>query len=315
MNGSKEKLPEISVVMSVYNGERHLEKTLNSMLVQTFRDFEFIIINDGSSDRTAEVLQQYAEKDSRIRAIYQENTGLTHALINGCSLARGEFIARQDAGDISFPERLEIQLELLTANPRTVLVGCGAEFITPANEVLYQCLSPGLQLERGLGVLSLDKIKGPPHHGGVMFKRRAYETCGGYRPQFRVAQDIDLWLRLCEIGSCQGNHEVLYQASVESGSISVRCGPEQYYFGGIAIESAKLRRAGLDDAKLLQNIRLSERPFKSFQKTNHAGYYYFLASMLADTNKAAARKYLDKALGENPLHIKARLRRMTLGKK
>ena len=90
--------PEVSVVMSVYNGASHLFATLDSILSQEGVKFEFIVVNDGSSDKTGRILNDYAQRDSRLRIIHQENTGLTRALIRGCDAARGEFIARQDAG-------------------------------------------------------------------------------------------------------------------------------------------------------------------------------------------------------------------------
>ena len=99
--------PEVSVVMSVYNGASHLAATLDSILSQEGVELEFIVVNDGSSDKSGQILNDYAQRDSRLRIIHQENTGLTRALIRGCDAARGEFIARQDAGDISLPGPIE----------------------------------------------------------------------------------------------------------------------------------------------------------------------------------------------------------------
>src|SRR5262245_6785124 len=97
---------EVSVVMSVYNGASNLPATINSILSQEGVALEFIVVNDGSTDKTGEILDDYARRDNRVRVIHQKNTGLTRGLIRGCDAARGEFIARQDAGDISLPERL-----------------------------------------------------------------------------------------------------------------------------------------------------------------------------------------------------------------
>src|SRR5215472_5045758 len=102
MNGN----PEVSVVMSVYNNAPDLARTLDSILSQEGVDFEFIVVNDGSSDQSGQILNKYAQRDSRLRIIHQENAGLTRALIRGCDVARGEYIARQDAGDFSLPDRL-----------------------------------------------------------------------------------------------------------------------------------------------------------------------------------------------------------------
>src|SRR5262245_30164988 len=95
--------PEVSVMMSVYNGASHLAATLDRILSQEGVALEFIVVNDGSTDKSSQILNDYAQRDSRLRVIHQENTGLTRALIRGCDAARGEFIARNDAGDISLP--------------------------------------------------------------------------------------------------------------------------------------------------------------------------------------------------------------------
>ncbi len=105
--------PDVSVVMSAYNGSRDLAKSVDSILCQEGVNFEFIIVNDGSTDESPRLLEQYAAKDARVRVIHQENRGLTKALIRGCAEARGEFIARQDVGDLSLPGRLANELKLI----------------------------------------------------------------------------------------------------------------------------------------------------------------------------------------------------------
>ena len=108
----------MSVVMSVYNGADRLASTLDSVLAQEEVDFEFIVINDGSIDESGRILDEYAARDRRIRVVHQENTGLTQALVTGCSMARGEFIARQDAGgDRSLPCRFRCSSSFASAAP------------------------------------------------------------------------------------------------------------------------------------------------------------------------------------------------------
>ena len=116
----------ISVVMSVFNGEKYLTESIESILQQSYRNFEFIIINDGSTDSSWEIIQQYAEQDSRIVPITQENIGLTKSLHKGIKLAKGEFIARQDADDVSLPERFWIQVKYLNEHPEVALLGTDA---------------------------------------------------------------------------------------------------------------------------------------------------------------------------------------------
>ncbi|MGH8106315.1 MAG: glycosyltransferase family 2 protein, partial [Arenimonas sp.] len=190
--------------MSVYNGEGHLAETLDSVLMQEDGDFEFIVVNDGSTDSSVAILDRYASQNSRLKVIHQENTGLTRALIIGCSQARGEFIARQDAGDISLPGRLKKQSDFLLNHSDAVMCGCAVLFTGPLHEPLYETSKPMLQLDNGFRKLDIKHLSGPPHHGGTMFRREAYLKVGGYRPTFMVAQDIDLWLRMSELGLCLG---------------------------------------------------------------------------------------------------------------
>jgi glycosyltransferase involved in cell wall biosynthesis len=194
-------MPLVSVVMSVYNDEERVGRSIDSILQQTFQDFEFIIINDGSTDGTVQVLDRYADQDSRIRVIHQENTGLTQALIRGCQQVQGQFIARQDSGDLSMPERLQAQSDFLTNHPDVSLVACSTSFVDPEGNIIFLREQSGYELEQGL-VLDIDKIQNPPHHGSTMFLNSAYHQVGGYRSIFSVAQDMDLWLRLVEVGRC-----------------------------------------------------------------------------------------------------------------
>src|SRR3954469_7704719 len=121
--------PVVTVLMPLYNAERFVAQTLDAILAQTFRDFEFLIINDGSTDRSLEILQDYARRDDRIRLISRPNTGYVPALNEGLGLARGEFIARIDADDLADPRRLELQVARLRQEPRLVALGSCASAI------------------------------------------------------------------------------------------------------------------------------------------------------------------------------------------
>ena len=142
--------PVISILMSVYNGEKYLHAAVDSILKQTFKDFEFIIINDGSIDRSREILESY--QDERIVLIHQENKGLTRALNKGLSLAKGEFIARMDADDSCKPERLEKQVAFLRENPGIVLLGSNCFNIDGDGDIIGQIDLPtgGVQIKWNL---------------------------------------------------------------------------------------------------------------------------------------------------------------------
>ena len=306
---SNEKVPDVSVVMSVYNGAASLPATLDSVLAQEGCDFEFIVVDDGSSDGAERILDVYAARDSRLRVIHQANTGLTRALVAGCAAARGDFIARQDAGDVSLPGRLRLQQTLLRERTDVVLVCSACRVLGPRGELLFELSREGDGFSKGLSRLDINHIKGPPHHGTTMFRREAYLRVGGYRPTFVVAQDIDLWLRLAEIGHCWGLKEVGYEATLEANSISGRRRDEQIRLGALAVEAAKVRRAGGNDQALLDaTIPPVKQPRKPMSKREKAKFLYFIGSCLRDRDVASARSYFRESVKTDPLFLKALFR-------
>lgn len=305
--------PEVSVVMSVFNGAGHLELTLASVLLQEKCDLEFIVIDDGSTDDTGRILDQWSGRDNRLRVIHQQNTGLTRALIRGCAEAAGEFIARQDAGDISLPGRLVAQCAYLRSHADTVLVACGARFVGPGGESLYEIARRAEELQEGLFNLDVRTIQGPPHHGSTMFRKEVYSQVGGYRSAFAVAQDIDLWLRLAELGKCWGLGDIHYEARLSTNSISGRCRAEQMKAGALAIECARLRRNGESDRVVVARKTRPERPRGAIAtRIEKCRFCYFIGACLHKSDPVSARRYFRQALRENPLHLKA-LARSILG--
>ena len=296
MNGS----PSVSVVMSVYNGAATLAATMDSVLAQEGVDFEFIVVNDGSTDGSGAILDDYARCDDRVRVIHQDNTGLTRALIRGCAEARGKYIARQDAGgDISLPERLVRQFAFLEANSDVVMTSCATRFIGPENEFLYDIVQQSDELRQGLEQLRIDRVRGPSHHGSTMFRQVAYQAVGGYRPEFRVAQDLDLWMRLVEIGSCIATPEVLYQACLTLGTISHMHRSEQLKVANIILQCATIRRSNGDEKLTLQQFMRNNRKVRWLsipRSLQNARFYYFVGSLLRLKQPARARIYYQHAL-------------------
>jgi glycosyltransferase involved in cell wall biosynthesis len=302
-------LPVVSVVMGVYNGGAPLEATLLSVLAQESCDFEFIVVNDGSTDTSKDVLDDWSSRDPRLHVIHQRNLGLTQALIAGCKKASGEFIARQDCGDVSLPGRLARQSRYLTEHPEAVLIACAVRFLGPGSEPLFEIARPGKQLLDGLSTLEINQVKGPPHHGGTMFRRASYVKAGGYRAAFPVAQDLDLWLRLRELGDCVGETLVGYEALLEPGSISAGRRNEQLQLAALAIESAKRRASGLNDEDLFDLARPgAQRRSQSNPRLERARFFYFIGSCLRRTDPLAARSYFLRSFREHPLLLKSALR-------
>jgi glycosyltransferase involved in cell wall biosynthesis len=301
--------PIVSVVMSVYNGADFLDRTLDSILGQTGVDLEFVVVNDGSTDGTAEVLDHRSAKDPRLVVLHQVNTGLTIALQRGCEKARGRYIARQDAGgDISLPGRLQRQLELLDSRPEAVMVSCGTRFVGPEAQLLFDVVQNDSELKKGLGTLSIPGIRGPSHHGSTMFTRQAYEQVGGYRPGYVVAQDMDLWLRLFELGACLAMPEVLYQARVASGTISSRLQGRQVAYGMAAIEAARSRRQGQGEPPFPLSRNSWAHVGLRADPHEVSAMHYFLGSCLMHHDRSEARKHFWLALKHRPLHLKAWMR-------
>jgi hypothetical protein len=293
--------------MGVYNAGAKLPPTLDSVLSQQGVDFEFIVIDDGSTDGTGTMLQAYGERDRRIRLVSQPNAGLTRALIRGCELARGEFIARQDAGDVSLDGRLEKQLGVMERNPKCVLVSCGTRVVDEDGDLLHESWQDDRMAAAGLRARTIAELRGPSHHGATMFRADAYRRVGGYRPQFLMAQDIDLWLRLAEIGEPRAIPEVLYQAEFAPGSISAGRHRAQQQIGGLILESARLRREGRDDAPVLTEA-LAVATQALIAKPGRGAAAYAIGAALVQRKPAMARRQFLTALRENPGHLKAWIR-------
>jgi len=305
--------PRVSIVMSVYNGAKSLPETLESILTQEGLDLEFIVVNDGSTDDTLQILDKYAGKDKRLKVLNQENQGLTRSLIRGCAEAKGEYIARQDAGDVSLYSRLAKQAAMLQAEPRLVLVSCDYVLVTPNGEIMIEKLA---RLDTDADAITLalrsksEELRGP-HHGTVMFRKSAYESSGGYRDAFYYAQDLDLWTRMIEIGDMAFIPEVLCRTQFAIHSLSGRFRDEQQLLKSLIAEAACLRRDGCSDEAILnkaRQIRPSDHAKQRSGKKIEASAAYFIGSCLADRGDPAAQKYFRQALIADPLYLKAWLK-------
>ncbi len=301
--------PDVSVVMSVFNSAGTLATTLESILTQQGVGLEFILVDDGASDGSGAILDDYARRDSRVRIIHQANTGLTRALIRGCAEARGRYIARQDAGDQSLPGRLAQQCALLDENPDVVMTSCGTRFLGPEGEWLDNTVQGSNELALGLQQQQSNRLRGPSHHGSVMFRRSAYQAVGGYRAAFRVAQDMDLWVRLIEWGGCLATPEVLYQATWTLGSISHVQRVQQVLATRAIVACRTRRRRGEFEAPVRERLaRDLARPRPAWTAPPNlvnARFYYYIASLLEQRQPVVARQYLGRAIHSWPWHLKA----------
>ncbi len=230
-------MPTISVIMSVYNDAAYLVEAVDSILSQTFTDFEFIIVDDGSQDESRAILEDY--DDARIQLLTNsQNIGLTRSLNRGVAVSTGQYIARQDSDDISASNRFEQQVAFLDAHPKAGLVGSWANVIdTDAHEValfsppsLHRLLKEELLYQNALC------------HGSVMFRQDAIQQVGSYNEAFTLAQDWDLWLRIAERWTVHNLPEPLYHMRSRATSLTRTRSNEQLHFGRRAVAAARCRR-------------------------------------------------------------------------
>lgn len=220
--------PCISVLMAVYNTPPHyLDLAVTSVLSQTLSDFEFIIIDDGSNSATQAQLKELAARDSRIVLhILSENVGLTRALNIGLEFARGAYIARQDADDVSMPERFAKTVMFMEENPDIAAVGTYAESISSTGDPLG-VIEPDIRRLEKRNVLI---------HGSMMFRRKCLECIGGYNETMRLSQDYEVYLRMVRLHGMRLGvmPEALYALRQHSGSLSSRRTFRQFYFSVMA---------------------------------------------------------------------------------
>lgn len=210
-------MPRISVIMGTHNAGAFLNNAVGSILAQTFSDFEFLIIDDGSTDETPSRLAAFASSDARIRFISRGNRGLTPTLNEAARLATGSLLARMDADDISTPDRFAKQIAFMDAHPKCVALGGAYDMIDEAGRRFHQMRQPLDDAGNQEACLS-----GRPSlcHPLVMMRRDAFERVGGYDESFRVAQDNDLWLRMGEIGELRCLPDVILKYRQHAKSIS-----------------------------------------------------------------------------------------------
>ncbi len=200
--------------MSVYNGASYLREAIDSVLAQTYSDFELIIIDDGSTDGTSKILKSY--KDARIKIITQPNKGLVASLNRGIKTAKGKYIARQDADDRSEPTRFEKQVSLLNDKPKVVLVGSSMKVMDAKSKIVHEhsLLLNNSELRQEL------LVRSPFAHGSVMFRKDAATKAGPYKQQFWPSEDYEFWLRLSVLGELANIDEALYVYREHAGGIS-----------------------------------------------------------------------------------------------
>ena len=215
---AKEEESPISVIMPVYNAQRYLKEAIESVLNQTYPHFEFIIVDDGSTDRTLELLQQYEKKDSRISIINRPNTGIVGALNDGIRAAQGDFIARMDADDIALPDRFSRQLERIQSDPDLVILGTNFCFIDASGNIVKSGNVP--RDHEGIDENILKGNGGAIIHPTAMMRKDILMNVGGYREEAQFTEDLDLYHRLSRVGRMANLDEVLFKYRIHFNSVN-----------------------------------------------------------------------------------------------
>ncbi len=281
----------ISVLMPVYNAQQYVAAAAESILAQTFRDFEFQIIDDGSTDGSLAILKQLAARDSRIRLISRPNTGYVAALNEMLASARGEFIARMDADDLSLPERFEKQVAALRTSPEIGVIGGQMELMDPAGRTL--CIRHVPLEHTQIDGEHLNGIGGMIAHPAAMLRTEIIRAAGDYRLDFWPAEDLDLFLRLAERTRLANLPEVVLRYRLHEKSTSHQNRRRQAEVTRRSVAEARERR-GLGPA----SDRIARDPKNN--ECRSKTYRMWAWCALEGGNVALAREYAWRAFWRRP---------------
>jgi glycosyltransferase involved in cell wall biosynthesis len=241
LHRKSEMIPGISIIMPVWNGEKYLAAAVDSLLAQTYTDFELLVIDDGSTDRTPEILRSYA--DPRLRVLRLDHAGIVVALNHGLSQAKAQWVARLDADDLSLPRRLELQWQAVNRHPQAVLCHTNVTYFGEDSLSIGEARLPR---SRSFTALRLC-YQCPIVHSTVLFKKSAALAAGGYLPEERHAEDFSLWGRLLEQGEFVTLPQKLVQFRVHQQSVSQK---------NLEVQRALARQIGIRHCQ--QFFRLNE---------------------------------------------------------
>lgn len=286
-----ESIPAISVAMPVYNTQRYLRESVESILNQTFRGFEFLIIDDGSTDDSLRILKEYATRDQRIRLISRPNTGLVVALNEMLELATGEYIARIDSDDVASPTRLAQQLEFLQRNRDCVCVGGQVEIISPSGEAIGMRGDVFGSAEIDSQLLEANAFA--ITHAACLFRLSAVRSVGGYDESLPIAEDIDLFLKLAEVGLLANLPSVVLKYRMHTASATHRK----------MLESQRLTWQVINRARQRRQLPEVDPPVLNSDKSPSEERWAWWALMAGNAN--TARKLAASNLCRHPVSINA----------
>lgn len=234
----------LSVIVPAFNAEKHLGEAISSVLSQTHPDFELLILNDGSTDRTLEIAERFRACDSRIRVISHGNLGMGAALNQALHFAKSDWIVRLDSDDVMLPQRLERQIAFVAEYPDICVAGSLVYYIGEQGQVLGAATSD-LATPRDFGRYEREGRAIGLHHPSVLMRKDAVLAVGGYRPEFWPADDFDLWARIAERGGLiLVQQEYLVNYRIHGASVSIAAAAKAGCHVRWAKECALRRRRG-----------------------------------------------------------------------
>jgi glycosyltransferase involved in cell wall biosynthesis len=284
--------PRVTVLMPVYNGAQYLKDAIDSVLAQTFTEFEFLIVNDGSTDNSLQIIESY--KDKRIKVLSQENQGVSAALNLGLKAAVGDFIARTDCDDICKPDRLEKQINFLINNPDFILVGSDADYVDKDGVFAFHYQNIGHTNEE---IQERIHHHCPFIHSAVIYNKEAVISIGGYDENAYLFEDYFLWIKLVKAGKVANITEPLMIIRFNPSSVTIDdkdCSKEYLEIKQKALLSGILT----DEEGLL--MKMSFKKIDSKKKI--FSYHSLLAKKYLWDNPQAskARMHLFNAIKINP---------------
>ena len=288
--------PQVSVLMPVYNAERYVAEAVESILLQSFQDFEFLVFDDGSADKSFAIVNGYAKRDDRVHLFRKKHKGYVPWLNEGLAISRGEFIARMDADDISFPDRFARQVDYLRQHVSCSAVGCGILLIDPDGSPLCNRIFEGdhdkLDAKQIIGEFPVIA------HPASMMRRSSLIKAGGYREEYETMEEFDLWLRLSEQGRLANLPDVLFKYRQHHQSVNATQAERQKSWADQIMNEARIRR-GLQP--LSWSIATHYAPPTSIVE-RHLGW---AMSAAASGYRKTAFKHSLLALKADPVFLKA----------
>lgn len=286
--------PAVSVLMPVYNNARYLPEAVESILNQTFTDFELITIDDGSTDQSLAILKEYQQRDARIKIISRRNTGLCKALNDGLEVARGGLIARMDGDDTCSPNRLAKQVDFLHSHPDCVAVGTWLMRTDPTGSPAGKHCPPTEhnQIDEALFQRADSSAI---VHGGTCFRYKALREIGGWRDCFEYVEDLDLFLRLAEVGKLANIPEVLYYYRRHLTSVCV------HHYATRRVRFVRALQAAYDRRGIQQKMPDFDQDRKAY--TRAVTYRHWACHAIDNQNLNLARRHALAAIRSEPFSI------------